>query len=404
MQPPNTFQYVVKPGDTLYRIAYRFSIRMETLLAANPQLGNPSILVPGQILYVPRRSWQLYVIQPGDTLYKIGRKFGVTVAQLQSVNPGIDPNRLQIGEVINIPDTLPATIVVPREDYGYDEMMADLQTLQSRFSFVNQEMIGESVLGRPIPVVNMGSGRKQVFYSGSFHANEWMTTILLMRFIEEYAKAYELKRTIGRFHIPTLFAETSLWIVPMVNPDGVELVQEGITPDNPYFEEVLTINGGSRDFSQWKANIRGVDLNDQFPAHWQEEVARRAVDGPAPRNYPGVCPLFEPESKAMADFTSLHDFRLVIAFHSQGEEIFGGYREMEPPESEEIARIFTEASGYRTIRYVDSDAGFKDWFIQQWRRPGFTVEVGRGTNPLPISQFWDIWGKTIGILLAGLAV
>ena len=63
-----------------------------------------------------------------------------------------------------------------------------------------------------------------------------------------------------------------------------------------------------------------------------------------------------------------------------------------------------EASGYRPIRYAASSAGYKDWFEQEWRRPGFTVEAGKGVNPLPFGQFWEIWGENIGIMLAGLAV
>jgi g-D-glutamyl-meso-diaminopimelate peptidase len=187
----------------------------------------------------------------------------------------------------------------------------------------------------------------------------------------------------------------------MVNPDGVELVQEGIDPDNPYYDLVLEANGGSLDFRPWAANIRGVDLNNQFPADWEREAARGET-GPAPRNYSGPSPLSEPEAQAMADFTREHDFRLVIAWHAQGEEIYWGYEGLEPAESEHIATVFSEASGYRSVRYVQSWAGYKDWFIQDWRRPGFTVEVGRGIQPLPISQFWSIWSRTIGIMLAGL--
>ncbi|MFA6808477.1 MAG: peptidase M14, partial [Eubacteriales bacterium] len=107
---------------------------------------------------------------------------------------------------------------------------------------------------------------------------------------------------------------------------------------------------------------------------------------------------------AIANFTKAHNFRLVIAFHTQGEVIYWGYEGLEPPESQNIVKTFSEASGYQPIRYVDSNAGYKDWFIQDWRRPGFTVECGLGKSPLPVSQFWQIWSKNIGILLSGLVV
>lgn len=404
MQPPQTFRYIVRPGDTLYRIAQRFRVSFPSLLAANPQLADPALIVPGEIIYIPRRAMRQYVVQPGDTLYKIARSFGVSVSQLQAANPGVVATQLPIGQVLVIPEPPLREIVIPREDYGYDEMMADLDALVRRYPFIEVSSIGRSVLGRSIPAVRLGTGAREVHYNGSFHANEYITTLVLMKFIEEYAQALEENRSIGTFHIPTLYNQTSLWIVPMVNPDGVELVLEGITADNPYLEEVLEINGESRNFSGWKANIRGVDLNDQFPANWEEEAARRAPDSPAPRDYPGPAPLSEPESQAMAAFTQAHDFRLVIAFHTQGEVIYWGYRGLEPAESETIVNRFADVSGFQPIRYVASDAGYRDWFIQEYRRPGFTVELGRGVNPLPFRQFWDIWGKTIGILLTGLAV
>lgn len=294
-------------------------------------------------------------------------------------------------------------IVIPRDKYGYDEMMHDLVRLRQRYPFLALGAIGRSVLGRPIPVVRIGTGPKEVHYNGSFHAQEWLTTLLLMRFIEWYAEACQKGAQIGPFSIPALCRETSLWIVPMVNPDGVQLVQKGIAPDNPYHDLVLRANRGSLDFRPWAANMRGVDLNRQFPAHWERQAGRGPA-GPAPRGYAGPAPLSEPEARAMADFTRAHGFRLVIAFHSQGEEIYWGFEGDEPAESAQIVAALSAASGYRPVRYAQSSAGYKDWFIQEWRRPGFTVEVGRGGNPLPISQFGRIWGQNIGLMLAGLAL
>jgi len=346
-----------------------------------------------------------HVVQRGESLYQIAKKFGLTVNVLLVANPSIkNPSLIMPGQVINIPK-VNKTIVVPRKQYGYDEMMSDLDTLSKFYPFIKVSTIGKTVAGRSIPAVQIGRGAKEVHYNGSFHANEWITTLLLMKFIEAYAKAYQEGRYIGHYKIKNLFEKTTLWIVPMVNPDGVELVQNGIQPTDPFYDTVVGINRSSGDFSGWKANLRGVDLNDQFPARWEEEVARRASTGPAPRDYPGPSPLSEPESKAMADFTRSHNFRLVMAFHTQGEEIYWGYRGLEPTESHRIVQLFSEVSGgYQPIQYVESDAGYKDWFIQEWRRPGFTVECGQGTNPLPFAQFWDIWGQVIGIFLVGLDV
>lgn len=347
-----------------------------------------------------------HTVQRGETLFLISQKYGISLSTLLAANPAIkNPALIRPGQVINLPRAATKrTIVIPRENYGYNEMLNDLEMLQASYPFIQVNSIGSTVLGRSIPVVRLGWGKKEVHYNGSFHANEWITTMLLLKFIEVYAKAYDSGKKIGSFNIKSLFDSASLWVVPMVNPDGVQLVQGKIDTKTKAYTDALRINRGSRDFSSWKANIRGVDLNDQFPAHWETEVSRRAAAAPAPRDYPGTAPLSEPEARAMAEFTKAHNFRLVSAFHTQGEEIYWGYRGLEPNESQLIVTRLVEVSGYEAIRYVESDAGYKDWFIQEWRRPGFTVECGSGINPLPVSQFWDIWGKVIGIFLMGLYV
>ncbi|MGI5901894.1 MAG: M14 family metallopeptidase [Desulfitobacteriia bacterium] len=289
------------------------------------------------------------------------------------------------------------------DGYNYKTMCQDLSNLYRVYPLFEVENIGKSVLGRSIPAIRLGTGPRNIHYNGSFHANEWITTILLMLFIEKCLQAYQKGQNFEGVNIYKLFKEKSLWIVPMVNPDGVELVQNGFIADNnPYYREVLRANRGSTNFSTWKANIRGVDLNDQFPAFWEKEYSRRNTSGPAPLNYPGPYPLSEPEAKAIAHFTRKHDFELVIAFHTQGEEIYWGYRQMEPSRAKTIVRKMSRASNYKTVRYVDSDAGYKDWFIYEWRKPGFTVECGKGVNPLPLSQLSSIWPQVCKIMLIGL--
>ena len=189
----------------------------------------------------------------------------------------------------------------------------------------------------------------------------------------------------------------------MVNPDGVDLVLNGLPEENPWRNRVIEWNNGSSDFSGWKANIRGVDLNDQFPAEWELERARNPKV-PGPRDYGGESPLSEPEAIAMADLTRTRDFARVLAFHTQGEVIYWGFENLEPPESEAMVAEFSRVSGYEPVQTIDSYAGYKDWFIQDWRRPGFTVELGTGINPLPLSQFDEIYEEALGIFLAGLYV
>lgn len=114
-------------------------------------------------------------------------------------------------------------------------------------------------------------------------------------------------------------------------------------------------------------------------------------------------PLTEPEALAVYNFTLSHNFRLVIAYHTQGKEIYWQFLNYNPPRAFEIANAFAETSGYRVadVPYASSFAGYKDWFIQNYNRPGYTIEAGIGENPLPISQFNDIYRDNIGILVLG---
>ncbi|MCM3270058.1 M14 family zinc carboxypeptidase [Paenibacillus elgii] len=397
-----TFPYVVRRGDTIHRVARRYGMNVTALYGANPHLKERSYLYPGQVVHIPVRTTSRYVIQAGDTLCDLALRFNISLAELQAANPDADPRRLRIGQSIVLPVSKGLTIVETDAEYDYAELMDDLDRLLDTYPFLEMIVIGQSVLGKDIPAVRIGTGPREVHYNGAFHANEWITSLLLMKFIEDYAVAYAGRKPLRNRDISALYEQTSLWVVPMVNPDGVELVQQGLTSGHPYDEKLLRWNFDSQQFSRWKANIRGVDLNDQFPAHWEAERDRRETPGPGPRDYAGPAPLSEPEAQAMEAFTRGHSFHLVMAFHTQGREIYWNYRGLEPPEAEEAARRLAKVSGYRAVKLTGSDAGYKDWFIQEFGRLGFTIEAGIGINPLPIEQFPQMYDEAIGIMLEGL--
>ena len=148
-------------------------------------------------------------------------------------------------------------------------------------------------------------------------------------------------------------------------------------------------------------------MNLQFPAGWRQARKIKFEQGftsPSPRDYVGQGPLVAPESLAIYNFTLAHNFRLIIAFHTQGRVIYWKFLNFNPPNSESLGMQFSNASGYalEDTPYASSFAGYKDWFIQNYNRPGYTIEVGLGDNPLPISQFDTIYAENIGILVLGL--
>lgn len=401
-------EYVAARGDTYRSIARSARVGVSELVRANPQRPADEPIRPGELLYVPAgpADNRMYVVQPGDTLAAIAKWCGCTVGRLRTLNPQWSAETVETAEPA--PGTrivLPAAagrIVVPSSAYGPDRMAADLKRLTSAFPFIKTAAIGSSVLGKPILAAGIGDGPFRWHVNAAMHANEWITSLVAMRFLEDYGRACRRKTQIGGFEAADLYRRTTLWVVPMVNPDGVELVQEGLRPEHPLCARIGRWNRGSASFRNWKANARGVDLNDQFPAGWEEERRRRAVHGPAPRDYGGEAPLSEPEAAALAAFTDAHSFDAVIALHTQGEEIYWNYGGLEPPESKAWAHRLGLASGYRPVELTGSDAGYKDWFIANYRRPGFTVEAGWGHNPLPLSDFEDMYDDCVRLLTEAL--
>lgn len=390
----------VRSGDTLWYYSQLFGVPTNLIVDSNPGI-TPTYMTVGLKIQIPGYVTEVYTIKSGDTLWKIAESRNISVDAIIRANDNLNPNALRIGQQINIPVRVTWNVVRGQRNYDYTAMVEDLNQLLQIYPFLRYRSIGSSVMGKAIPEVRVGRGDLHVHFNGSFHANEWITTPIVMRFLNDYLLAVTNNTAIRGRIVAPFYNRATISIVPMVNPDGVNLVIHGAPTEEPYHSMVLQINGGNHDFSGWKANIRGVDLNNQFPALWEIEAARKPKQ-PSPRDFPGRAPLTEPESNAMATLTGSSDFDRVLAFHTQGEVIYWGFENREPPISARLASEFARVSGYEPIRNVDSYAGYKDWFIYEWRRPGFTVELGHGTNPLPITQFEEIYQKTLGIFLASL--
>lgn len=383
-------QYIVQTGDTLQRIAARHGLGREQLITANPWAGQQPYLLPGQMMYLPASLRRRYVIQEGDSPESIARTFRFQPAALAEVNPGMSIYTFPTGKTIVLPPSEARHQIRLAGEYGPRELAVDLNILAERFPVVECSTIGASVMGKPLHAVKIGVGSRNLHVNAALHANEWITSPCLLRFVENYASSLTAGTLINGYDPEVWFQKFTLWLIPMVNPDGVELVQEGVLPDHRYYEQLMQWNGNRYSFRRWKANIHGVDLGDQFPAHWEEEVNRRGRTAPCPQDYSGTGPLSEPEAEALARHSIHTAPERAISLHSQGQEIYWNYRDYEPPESERWAVRLGQASGYRPVKLQGSDAGYKDWFIQHFRRPGFTVEIGRGVNPLPLEDFEDL--------------
>ncbi len=389
----------VRSGDSIWYYNQLFMVPINLIADSNPGV-NPALLQIGQEINIPGFTLQNYTVRPGDTFWKLSTSRNLSVDALLLVNQSLNPNSLAPGTAIKLPRRVITPIVSGRRSYDYKALTADITMLSDIYPFIKVNSIGQSVLGKPIQEIRLGKGNKKVQINASFHANEWITTPILMALLNSFLLSITNVRPIRGVSTMPLYNSVDLSIVPMVNPDGVDLVLNGPPPE--LREEVIAINRGSTDFTGWKANIRGVDLNNQYPAKWDFEKERSEQNAPAPRDYLGEAPLTEPEAIAMAELAKDNQFDRMLAFHTQGAEFYWGFEGLEPPESQVLALEFERVSGYKAVQYIDSFAGYKDWFIQEFRRPGFTIELGRGINPLPLSQFDDIYEEVLGIFLASL--
>lgn len=180
-----------------------------------------------------------YTIRSGDTLYELASRFQTSVNQILFHNPNIIPNSLRVGQEIIIPF---GSIVPTDVSYSYDILQMNLRALTTIYPFLEISSIGKSVLGNDLSLVRFGMGRNEVFYNASFHANEWITSVLLMKFIENYCDAYLSNGSIFGYSIINLFNSSSIYIMPMVNPDGVDLVNGYINRNSSAYQNAVAIN------------------------------------------------------------------------------------------------------------------------------------------------------------------
>ncbi len=282
-----------------------------------------------------------------------------------------------------------------------------IRKLAETYPFITTEVLTNTAFGRPVLAMKLGEGERKVIFSAAHHANEWITAYVLLKFAEDLAQAMETDGRLYGVKARTIAKAATIYLVPLVDPDGVDLVTGAIAPGSfPYeLARGLADNYPQIPFPDgWKANLLGVDLNLQYPAGWLRARQIKFSQGytrPGPRDFVGRAPLQQLEAHALAELTKEVDPALVLAYHTQGKVIYWQFQDLLVPGAEQYAREFARLSGYSLEQTPENSswAGYKDWFIQEFRRPGFTIEAGQGENPLPLSQFAEIYRDNLGILV-----
>lgn len=294
-----------------------------------------------------------------------------------------------------------------KREYSYDEMVSDLAELSSRYGeHFSYRSFGRSADGRELYVCTLGNPKAEnaVLVSAGLHGREYLTVLLAMKQMEFYLAYYDTGNFQGASY-KSLFENFCFYVIPMNNPDGVMISQEGISSvrspelraqiEAIYQKDLQDGMTGQTEIDSylqyWKANARGVDLNRNFDALWEEYVN---IKRPCFAQYKGAEAHSEPESQAMVALCeSLDRVRAVLCLHSQGEVLYWncGQEGELFEDTRAFAAQIANRTDYKLITEQNNDASFSDWCALKKGWIAVTVETGIGLCPLDHEKFFPIW-------------
>ena len=298
-------------------------------------------------------------------------------------------------------------IVNPLQTYTFERMETDLIKLNKRYNNdLVTVVIGRSHFGKPIYATKLGNGRQSIIVLGGHHGREWLTSTLTMKMLEQYAEGYK-KKAIMEGYSTSILDDVSIWFIPMVNPDGITIQQTGVNHlPKKLQKQIIQMNNGCKDFSRWKANGIGIDLNRQYPAGWTD--IKGSVSKPSYQLYKGKFPLEAAEVKSVVKFTRKIKPLAALSYHSSGRVLYWEFQEKgsELNRNRKIAKKISKMTGYKLDTPEENavGGGYTDWFSQEFKLPAFTPEISYYVkdNSPPTSVFQEEWmrNRAVGLFLA----
>lgn len=325
--------------------------------------------------------------ETGTAVFRVGPSGGLSADNSYYNQPVVNP------------------VVKPADRYSYDQMVHDLFALAARYpGKMTLQAVGQSLDGRAIYNVIVGNPEAQtrILVQGAIHGREYIVTPLIMQQIESMLSGYDSGMYRGQ-KLSDLLSSASVHFVPMVNPDGVTLSQQGEAGirsaelrqsiQTAYAMDLAdgktTLEYGEY-LKRWKSNGRGVDLNYNFDADW--ETINSSLTHVSYATYRGPELLSEPESQTMFRLASAYPYAATVSYHAMGNVIYWDTREnKKTEESYALASAVSSVTGY-TVQANQGVGGFKDWHQRsELAAPGITIEVGRTACPVEFSEYQEIW-------------
>lgn len=251
-------------------------------------------------------------------------------------------------------------------------MIDNFEFLQSRIDELKKSykyyVYGKSMLGQDLIGFHIGKyTNKQMLITGGIHAREYISTCLCLYLVQN------LKTDVG------------CYILPMLNPDGIRLCLDGIKwiKDEQARCMIKRINK-SQDFSLFKANAFGVDLNENFDAGFGEGNFIKFL--PNSNGYLGE-KSNSYENKYLLNFVKKKKIAVSLSYHSKGEVVYYGFCKLNKKQlkiSKKLAKIVSKTLKFKKVRSKNSFAGFSDYMSYVKNIPSVTIELGSDNYSHPI--------------------
>ena len=337
-------------------------------------------------------------------------------------------------------------IVDTSDTYFLDRIYEDIDELCFRYrDILSKSVIGKSVERRNIVALRIAGERAEilrcaqndegtkaqndekikgrnfekpsVLFVGGIHAREDFSVMLCMKMIEQYCFYYSKGKMFDGFDVMNIIDNADMYFVPVANPDGLNIVHNGIHTSSNY-EKLKDMKIWGEDYTYWKANANGVDLNKNFDdGNWDIRTCVPETDVPCSERFKGYEANSEPETKALVNFCNKNNFSLMVTYHCSGNCTFwadDGTNHMFNGLDEKIMDELNERFIYRKTK-VSADpkiygCGFENWFRKRMKRPAFCVELSpfvEGGRQHPDYMFEDlVWrhGKSTGLFFAEKAI
>jgi g-D-glutamyl-meso-diaminopimelate peptidase len=324
-------------------------------------------------------------------------------------------------------------IVDTSDTYYLDKIYEDIDKLCSKYrNILSRTVIGKSVEGRDIVALkingkkdeilrfaqndmNMDSAgtKPSVFFTGGIHAREDFSVMLCMKMIDYYCHYYNEEKDFEGYDVKKIVDAVDLFFVPVANPDGLNIVHNGIEASSNY-EKLKTMTIWGEDNTYWKANANGIDINKNFDdGNWDIRACVPGTEIPCSDRFKGFTANSEPETLALVNFCNENHFSLMVTYHCSGNCTFwadSGTHGMFNGLDEKIMDELNKKYIYRKTK-ISMDpkiygCGFENWFRARMKRPAFCIELSpfvEGGNQHPDNMFDKlVWehAKSTGLFFA----